>query len=261
MNSDINKDKEKKKKRKEKKFHGKKGEITSKVQGDQKKGSILSKLDTLDEIVKKESRIVEETLRSGLLKSEQAEKEEIVEREELTLIEIKKEINNLQIIKNKYHAEGIYEKAIKTSKKIIVLAFSNNLKSVVNAENKFLDIIRKKVILEHEKLDIHKEDESMETLEVELCGQDFINEGVGLELNETEIQERSQIEEEKRNLKIAKQEFEQEKLQFEEKEEKLKQERIRFEEEKEAFKWEKLMFEEVKKHEKERINNLKEIKK
>ncbi|GAG79079.1 unnamed protein product, partial [marine sediment metagenome] len=52
---------------------------------DQKKGSILSKLDTLDEIVKKESRVVEETLRSGLIKSEQAEQEEEIEKEKLTL--------------------------------------------------------------------------------------------------------------------------------------------------------------------------------
>jgi len=244
LNSDNNREKEKKKKKKMKKSKGEKGEIPNEVQVGMKKNALLSKLDTLDDIMKEESRVIEEKLKSGLIKSEQAEKEETVEKKKLTVIEIKKEINNLQKIKNKYHAEGKYEKAIKTSKKIIVLAFSNNLKSVVNEENKFLNIIRKKVIQEPEELDIHKEDESMGPPEVDLVGKDIINEESFLELKETEIQEKNQIEEEKRNLKIAKQELEQEKLEFEE--------------ERKAFNWEKQMFEEVKKHEKERGNDLKE---
>ena len=114
----------------------------------------------------------------------------------------------------------------------------------MNEENKFLNIIRKKVIQEPGELDIHKEDESMGPPEVDLVGKDIINEESFLELKETEIQEKNQIEEEKRNLKIAKQELEQEKLEFEE--------------ERKAFNWEKQMFEEVKKHEKERGNDLKE---
>lgn len=238
MNSDINKEKEREKKKKKKKFQRKKGEITKKAQEDLKKESILSKLDTLDDTMKEESRVVEEKLKSGLIKSEQAEKEEFIEREKLTVIEIKKEINNLQNIKNRYHAEGKYEKVIKTSKKIIVLAFSNNLKSIVNEENKFLNIIRKKVIQEPEELDIPKEDESMGAPEVDLVGKDIINEESFLELKETEIQEKNQIEEEKRNLKIAKQELEQEKL--------------KFEEERKAFNWEKQMMEDLKKFERDK---------
>ena len=266
MNSDINKDKEKKKKKKEKKFHGKKGEITSKVQGDQKKGSILSKLDTLDEIVKKESRVVEETLRSGLIKSEQAEQEEEIEKEKLTVSEIRKKIDILQNLKHKNHSEGNYEKAIEISKKIIVLAFSNNLKSLVNEEKDFLEIVKSEVFQEPEKL------RSTGVIKEELVNQNTIKEGVMLKLEEANTQEKSKVEEENLIFKKAKGDFEQErlvfqeekeifeqeKLKFEEKRENLKQERVRFEEEKQAFKWEKQMFEEIKKHEKEKDNDLRE---
>jgi len=262
LNSEINKEKEKKKKKKKSKE--KKGDITGKTHKGIKKNDIFSKLDTIDVIRKRESLIVEESLRVGIIKSEQAEKEENIEREKLTVIEIKKQINNLQKIKNKHHSEGNYEKAIEISKEIIVLAFSNNLKSLVNEENNFLDIIREKIIQEPKKLNIHKEDEGVGVLEA-------LNDNVIVELKETEIQEKAQFEDEKRKFKMIKQEFEQEKLkfkeekdrfeqeklQFEEKGDKLEQERTRFEEEKEAFNWEKQMFEEVKKHEKEKINDLK----
>ena len=91
-----------------KKTQGKKSEIPAKTQESMRKGNILSKLDTLDDVMKEESRVVEEKLKSGLIKSEQAEKEESVKKEKLTETEIRKEIDNLQNIKNKYHAEGNY---------------------------------------------------------------------------------------------------------------------------------------------------------
>jgi len=176
-----------------KKSKGEKGDIPNEVQVGMKKNTLLSKLDTLDDMMKEESRVLEEKLKSGLIKSEQAEKEETVEIKKLTVIEIKKEIDNLQNIKNKYHTEGNYEKVIKISKKIMVLAFSNNLKSVVNEEKGFLDIIRKNVIQEPEELNILKEDESTGTPELDLIGKDIINEESFLELKETEIQEKNQL--------------------------------------------------------------------
>ena len=69
MNSDNNREKEKKKKKKMKKSKGEKGEIPNEVQVGMKKNALLSKLDALDDIMKEESRVIEEKLKSGLIKS------------------------------------------------------------------------------------------------------------------------------------------------------------------------------------------------
>jgi hypothetical protein len=248
----------------------------SEIQGKMQENSIFSKLETLDKIRKEEGSIVEEKLKSGLLKSEQTAKEEKIENEKLTLIEIQKEIDQLQEIKKKYHAEKDYEKAIKISKKIIVKAFSQNLKSVVNEENEYIDITRKNLIQESEELELKNEMESTGALEAVSIERVIVNKAIGVK--ESGIQEIDQLEDEKQNIKTAKLEFEQEKhkfeeenlklkeernkfeqekLEFEERKERFRQQNMRFEEEKEAFKWEKKMLDELKKHERERSNNSK----
>ncbi len=247
MNSDINKEKEKEKKLKVKKSKGKKLGTTNEIQEGMKKNSILSKLDTLDDVMKEESRVVEEKLKIGLIKSEQAEREEIPEKEKLTLNKIKKEIDNLQILKNKNQAEGNYEKAIEISKKIIVLAFSNSLKSIVNEENKFLEIIQNNIIQEPEKLDIHKEDAGIGIVKEELTKEEVIKEGVILKLREAEVQDKRKFEEEKLIFKKSKENFEQEKLIFKEEKERFEQEKREFEEKTKNLKQERLRFEEEKK--------------
>ena len=247
MNSETKKEKEKKKKLKEKKSEEKKLGTTNEVPEGNKKNSILSKLDNLDDITREESRVVEAKLQSGLIKSQQSGKGKISEEKEQRTNKIRREIADLQNLKIRYHSDGNYGKAIKIAKKIIVLAFSNNLKSIVNEENKFLEIIQNNTIQEQEELELNKEDESRGFETKELAN------------SETEIQEKDEFDQEKRKFKEEKDKFDQERHKFKEKKEKFEQESLNLEEEKKAFKWEKEMFEEIKKHEKEKSSELKEI--
>jgi len=213
--------KEKKEKKKKSKVHG--ANIPKENHEEIKKSNILSALDKIDNKSKEETRFIEEKLRAGLIKSERSKTVEDVEKEKIEINEIKKKIENLRKLKDEHDKKGEFDESIEVSKKIITVAFSNNLKAIVNEEKKFLELTEKKVIQKSETVEIldKKDDLGSTKQEKEL---ETIKENVNAKLKKARIQENKKFEEEKR----------------------------KFMEEKEAFKWEKQMLEELKKHERDK---------
>ena len=145
-------------------------------------------------------------------------------------------------LETEYDENGELDEAIEVSKKIITLAFSNNLKTIVNEEKKFLELIENKVTQKFETIEIleSKDDLTPTTHEVE----------------KIESVEKNKFEEDKLNFEREKAKYEKEKQKFEEVREAFKQERLKLDEEKKVFKWEKQMFEEMKKHERSKEKNI-----
>jgi len=244
LNSETSKSKGREKKRSREKSREKKLKRINENHEEPKKSDIFSKLETIDDIRKEESRVVEEKLKNGLIKIEQREKGEEEGKEKLSVSEIKKEIAALQSLKLKKNSEGEYEKAIKISKKIIVLAFSNNLKSLVKEENKFIEATKRKIIPEP------TEQKNIEVIKEDFVSQNLIKEQKILDIKKTEVQEESNLKEDTTNINKEKVDLEQEKL--------------KFEEERKAFEWEKQMMLEVKNFERDKAetdveNNIDDI--
>jgi len=244
LNSEISKRKGREKKRSKKKPREKKLKCINENHEEPKKSDIFSKLETIDDIRKEESRVVEEKLKNGLIKVEQTEKGEEEGKEKLSVSEIKKEIASLHSLKLKKNSEGEYEKAIKISKKIIVLAFSNNLKSLVKEENKFIEATKRKIIQEP------TEQKNIEVIKEDFVSQNLIKEQKILALKKIEVQEESSLKEDTTNINKEKVD--------------LQQEKLKFEEERKAFEWEKQMMLEVKNFERDKVetdveNNIDDI--
>jgi hypothetical protein len=108
-------------------------------------GSIFSKLDELDSKSKEKGREIEEKLRIGLIKSKEVEKEKEPEKEKTKVIEIKKEIEKLRSFKQNCFDNEEYDDAMDFSKKIISIAFANKLKSTIDEEKKFIDLVQNKL--------------------------------------------------------------------------------------------------------------------
>ena len=199
--------------------------------------SIFSMLDKLDSKSKEEGREIEEKLRIGLIKSEQVEKEKEPEKEKIQIFEIKKEIEKLRELKKNCYDKGEYDEAIEFSKKIITIAFENKLKSTVNEEKNFLDLVQNKIDQKPAELDNSKEAEDFQVVTAENKEVLVIDkESSGLE--KTEIEANIVMDEEKISIEKEKR--------------KLEQEKLKLDEEKEALKWEKQMMEEVIKFEREK---------
>ena len=227
MSSTVKKEKskpikEKKEKKKKSKVHG--ANIPKENHEEIKKSNILSALDKLDNKSKEETRFIEEKLRAGLIKSERSKTVEDIEKEEIEINEIKKKIENLRKLKDEHNKKGEFDEAIEVSKKIITVAFSNNLKAIVNEEKKFLELTEKKVIQKSETMEILEKKSDLGSTKQEIENIDTIKEKASVKLKKARIQENKKFEEEKR----------------------------KFMEEKEAFKWEKQMLEELKKHERDK---------
>lgn len=222
MSFRVKKEKEKETKKREKKVGTKKKKKGIKSNKD----DVLSRLDELDSISRGESRAIEETLMSGIIRSTTEENHEKMVDEKSEINVIKEEIEKLKEIRQKHSDRGYHEEAIEISKEIITLAFSYNLKTIIDDEQQFLTQMEMKVnqILEKPKID-EKED-------------------ILQEIEDKNSKEEFLIEERKR--------FEEEKQKFTEENERLKQEKQKFEEEKESFMWEKKMMEEVKSFEREK---------
>ncbi len=139
------KKKKEKKKEKKKKSEIQETEKNKKDQDEMKKSSIFSKIDMIDSATKEESRVIEAKLRKGLIESEQVEKEENIEEPKINISEIKKQIEELRELKQKYYDENHYDKAIELSKKIMNMAVKNNLKLIVNEEKYFITKIQNKI--------------------------------------------------------------------------------------------------------------------
>lgn len=224
MSSTVKKEKsklikEKKEKKKKSKDHG--ANIPNENHEEIKKSNILSALDKIDNKSKEETRFIEEKLRAGLIKSERSKTVEDIEKE---INEIKKKIENLRKLKDEHDKKGEFDEAIEISKKIITVAFSNNLKVILNEEKKFLDLIEKKVTQKFETIQILEKKSDSGSTKQEILNIDTTKEKASVKLNKARFQENKKFEEEKR----------------------------KFMEEKEAFKWEKQMLEELKKHERDK---------
>lgn len=227
MSSTVKKEKnkpikEKQEKKKKSKVHG--ANIPNENHEEIKKSSIFSALDKIDNKIKEETRAIEEKLRVGLIKSEKSKTIEDIEKEEIEINEVKKKIENLRILKDEHDKKGEFDESIEVSKKIITVAFSNNLKAIVNEEKKFLELTEKKVIQKSETMEILDKKDDLGSIRQEKEKMETIKENVNAKLKKARFQENKKFEEEKR----------------------------KFMEEKEAFKWEKQMLEELKKHERDK---------
>jgi len=245
LSSKSEKEKKKGKKEKKKKLMVQEISDDTEVQEITKKSNIFSILNRLDDIDKAKGQMEENKLRKGIIESEQLEKTEIIETEKLDFNTFRKEIEQLNELKNRYLTKGEYDKAIEISEKIIVIAFSNKLKSLVNEENKFLELMRNKEIQATDNTEILVKDKVIDAIKKEQIENITTKQEEDLKLDLIEVQEKQRLKEEKIKFEKEKEKFEQEKLKFE-------QEKLKFEEEKEAFKWEKQMFAEVKKYERDK---------
>ena len=254
MSSTVKKERSKpirEKKEKKKKLKAQGAKMPNKNHEEIKKSNIFSALDKIDNKSKEETRAIEEKLRVGLIKSEKSKTVEEIENNE-----IEKKIENLIELKNKYDENGELDEAIEISKKIITLAFSNNLKAIVNEEKKFLELIEKKVTQKSETIEIPEKKSDLGSTKQEIKNIDISKEKIENEVEKTESEEKKKFEEEKLNFEREKAKFEEKKQRFEEERESFKQERLKLDEEKEVFKWEKQLFEEMKKHERSKEKNI-----
>jgi trichohyalin len=172
-------------------------------------------------------------------------KEEKLKVEEKDIDKIKKEIEHMSERKNQYHDKGEYDKAIEISEKIIVLAFSNKFKDVVNEENKFLELLKNEKQKSMVTTEIPEGSNYVDLTKNKAIGKSVKKESADLKLD-------LKIIEEKQKLKEERAKFEKDSLILEEEKEKLVQEKLKFEEAKEAFNYEKQMLEEMKQYERDK---------
>jgi hypothetical protein len=241
LNSTIKKEKHKsnkKKREKEEKSKGHKVHITNENHIEKKKSSIFSALDKIDSESIEKTRAIEEKLRAGLIKSEKSKNIEELDYPEIRITEIKKEIEDLKKIKEKHIEREEFEEIIEISNKIIALAFSSNLKEIVNEEKKYLELLKNKTSQKPKKIEILVNEDEMESIPQELEKIDSTKEKIKGKSKKAKVQENKKFEKEKQKLMEDKEKFEQEKL--------------KFEDEKEAFKWEKQMLEELKNYERDK---------
>ena len=209
-----------------------------------KKSGIFSALDQIDTKSKEVTRVIEEKLRAGLIKSEQTEKIETIKKKDIDINEIKAKVEKLRNLRNIYDENGEYDEAIEVSNQILTHAFSNNLKAIVNEEKEFLKIIKEKINQKSKTMEILENEEHSSPIEFTTPS---IQATEKLDLNKGKAKPKF------KKLKIQdKEKFDRESLKFIEEKEEFKQEKLKLEEEKEAFQWEKQMYEEVKKYERDK---------
>ena len=168
MNSKVKKEEKKTKLgKKEKKKRLKDVDANSSIEDQEeiKKSGIFSALDQIDTKSKEETRVIEETLRAGLIKSENFKTVEDAKHKKIDINEIKAKIEKLRKIRNDYDENGEYDEAIEVSNQILTNAFSNNLKVIVNEEKKFLDILKEKLNQKSETIEILENEEHSSPIE------------------------------------------------------------------------------------------------
>jgi hypothetical protein len=133
---------EKKKENKKKKVQG--AEEDTEQQKEPKKNNILSMLDRLDDISVAKSRVTEEKLRKSLIDNQQTKKLEDLKKKDISIIEVKKEIEELRRIKQDYYNQGDDTKSIEIAKKIIKIANTCDMKLIINEEKNFIEQIQAK---------------------------------------------------------------------------------------------------------------------
>ena len=111
-------------------------------QHEMKKSDILSKLDRLDDISKAETRLTEDRLRKGLLKIEKVDKDKPLEKQKISISEIRNKVEELKILKRRYYEEGDYAETIRIAKEIIDIAAKNEMDSTVIEEKEFIKQIQ-----------------------------------------------------------------------------------------------------------------------
>lgn len=252
----------------------------SDVPKETEKQSILSKLNKLDYITKAKTRITEEKIKKGLIKSQPIE-EEKVKKNKIVIIEVKKKIEELRDIKQDYFNNGEVVKALEIAEKIISIAKNNNLNLIVNEEKGFIKQVQaraytKKPLNEqieelkkkrHEYYTQKKYDEAIQIAEIitELAKnanlfhiikteENFIN-LIRAKSNKkmTRAETIEDLIEETPNLQIKNidfieiNKFNEERLKFEEEKEIFRRKKMELEAEREKFLNEKQKFEEEKK--------------
>ena len=145
MSPDLKKAKKKDKKEKKKRSNVPEAEGHVEIQQDTEKKSILSMLDKLDNISKAKTRITEEKIRRGLIKSQPTEDEKKTRQKEIAISEVKKRIEELKEFKQNYLESGEKVEAIEVAKKIIDIAKTNGMNLIINEEKRFIDQIQAEI--------------------------------------------------------------------------------------------------------------------
>jgi len=247
LNSTVKKEEKKPKQgKKEKKKRQKDVDASNSIKDQEeiKKSGIFSALDQIDTKSKEETRVIEETLRAGLIKSEESEKIEESKKLNIDIINIKNKIENLRKIKKEHNDKGRFEEATEISNKIVTMAFSNNLKEIINEEKKFLELIKKKRHQKPEIMETLENEEGSNPIEPTILSKQVI-EKIDFRTETTKLKS-------KKSIGQGKEKFEEESQRYIVEKEVFKQEKQKLEEEKEAFQWEKQMLEEVKKYERDK---------
>lgn len=247
MNSTVKKEEKKPKQgKKEKKKRQKDVDANNSIEDQEeiKKSGIFSALDQIDAKSKEETRVIEEILRAGLIKSEKSEKIEEIKKADIDINSIENKIENLRKIKKEHIDKGRFEVAIEISNKIVTLAFSNNLKEIINEEKKILELIKKKRYQKPETVESLENEEGSSPIETTIPSKQVIE---TIEPRKEKVTLKS-----KKSKGQGKEKFEEESQMFMEEKEVFNQEKLKLEEEKEAFQWEKQMLEEVKKYERDK---------
>ncbi len=134
-----------KKKEKKKRSYAPEAEEHTELQQETQKQNILSRLNKLDDISIAKSRITEGKIRKGLIKSQLTGKEEKVERIEIQISRVKREIEELRDIKQDYLDDGETKESIEVAKKIMNIAKINDLNLIADEEKRFIEQFQAKL--------------------------------------------------------------------------------------------------------------------
>lgn len=127
-----------KKKEKKKRSNAPEAEEHTESQQETQTQNILSRLNKLDDISIAKSRITEGKIRKGLIKDQLTSQEEKIERTEIQISEVKRQIEELRDIRQDYLNNGETKEAIEIAKKIMDIAKINDLNLIADEEKRYI---------------------------------------------------------------------------------------------------------------------------
>ena len=115
-----------------------------------------------------------------MIRSEKSKDVDEIKKSEIDIKKIKSQIEKLREIKEDYNDNREFEEAIEVSKKIIAIAFSNNLKEIINEEQKFLELAKNKIKIQSEGMEILENQDNSKHIKQEIKEFDLSTENVKL---------------------------------------------------------------------------------
>ncbi len=188
----------------------------------------IANANNLKYIVTEEEKSIE------LLQNETTKKAE-------TLI-CEQKIEDLKKIQYLHYSKEEYEEAIQIAIEIIALARQTSLNSVIQEEEKFVNVIQEKLNLKSSNIVFSEPLESLRAVNLKQKVLDISEINKIPELEKLENEEKDKIEAEKLKLEQEKEKLKKERQKFEEEKENFERVRQEFEEEKEKFNREKQEF-------------------